>query len=129
MTVVSTQPTASRCDVFILHVLTVLFLGGIAWVSYLSIPILMDLDGTFARLALRAADSPQPLRLADHASSGGAILVRYRVAFAAVAVGLPWAALIAMLLRPGRRLALLCLLFLTGTGLFCFSLLAIVTST
>ena len=129
MSVVSTQPTASRCDVFILRVLTVLFLGGIAWVSYLSIPIVTDIDGTFARLALRAADSSQPLRLADHASSQGAILVRYRVPFAAVAVGLPLAALVAMLLRPGRLLAILCLLFLTGTGIFCFSLIAIITST
>ena len=129
MNIVSTQPNASRFDVFILRGLTALALAGIAWVSYLSIPIVTDIDGTFSRWALRDADPSQPRLLADHASSQGALLVRYHVPVAAVAIALPLAALVAMRLRPGRRFAVLCLLFLTGTGIFCFSVIAIITST
>jgi len=123
------QPTLSRADVLLYRGLTILFLGAIAWITWHTIPIVTDIDGTFSRMALRAADSSETRRLADHASSQGAILVRYRFLFAAVAVGLPVAALLATFLRPSRRVIILCLLFLTGTCIFCFSLIAIITST
>ena len=120
---------ASPADVFIRRGLTALFLGAIVWVSYLSISIVTNIDGTFDSMALRRAGTSAPRRLADHASSDGAALVHYRVLFTVVAVSLPLGAPIAFLLRSHCPLLLLGALLLTAIAIYGFANVAIITST